>query len=369
MKKIAIFGISNKKHEKRIPLHPKIFNLIPKKIKKQLYFEDNYANNLGVSNTLLKNEFGGVLSRKNLFKECDIWVLPKPEEIDFKYFAKGKILWGWPHCVQGHKITQAAIDSKMTIIAWEAMYGGNDNCHVFYRNNELAGYAAIQHMMMLVGRNGHFGGTLKAAVLGFGASARGAISSLKSLGIDNITVYSKRPSYLINGPIQSVNYKRIKTSNNQCFLEDDTGFNNPAGVLTSYDIIANCILQDPTHPITFIQENELNSFKKQLDIVDISCDQNMGFFFAKPTTFETPILKPSQYINYYSIDHTPTLYWDSASFEISKSIIDYLPFLINDNWNENKTLNNACEIKNGIILNKKIIEFQNRKNEFPYNYK
>lgn len=256
----------------------------------------------------------------------------------------------------------------MTIVAWEAMYGGNDNCHIFYRNNELAGYAAIQHMMMLVGRNGYFGNKLSAAVLGFGASARGAISSLKSLGIENITVYSRRPSYLINGPIQSVDYQCIKTFNDECYLSEDNVYLKASEILSTYDVIVNCVLQDPLNPLVFITQDDIEFFDRQTEIIDISCDKGMGFEFAVPTTFERPIIKPSDLINYYSVDHTPTLYWDSASYEISKAVLAFIGLFLDNNWVNNDTLKNATEIFNGKILNKKILAFQSRNKSYPHDY-
>ena len=44
------------------------------------------------------------------------------------------------------ELTQAAIDRKLTLIAWEAMNhwsrSGAFELHVFHQNNEIAGYAS-----------------------------------------------------------------------------------------------------------------------------------------------------------------------------------------------------------------------------------
>ncbi|MCD9493512.1 N(5)-(carboxyethyl)ornithine synthase [Photobacterium carnosum] len=366
MKKIAVFGKSNKKNEDRIAIHPDFFHKIPELVAKNLYFESGYGERFNISDDILSNIFGGVLNRDDLYTNCDVWLLPKPSVDDYKYFSPNKILWGWPHCVQGVDIAQCAIDNKMTLVAWEAMFGGKDNTHIFYRNNELAGYAAVQHMMMLTGLNGYFGKKLKAAVLGFGATARGAINSLKSLGFNDITVYSKRDSYLINAPVESVNYKKILIDNNKVFFENNDIFQHPSDVLSDYDIIVNCVQQDPVNPLMFIDDNDILAINKKTAIIDISCDEGMSFSFAKPTTFDSPIIKVNNNITYYCVDHTPSLYWDSASYEITKSILDFIPLFINDDWLDNDILKNALEIKDGKIVNKKIIEFQNRDSNYPY---
>lgn len=369
MKKIAVFGKSNKKHENRIAIHPDFFDKIPQRIAKNLYFEAGYGERFNISDKTISTMFGGVLTRSELYDNCDVWLLPKPSSEDYQYFSPNKILWGWPHCVQGIDIAQAAIDNKMTLVAWEAMYGGSDHTHIFYRNNELAGYAAVQHMMMLTGQNGYFGKKLKAAVLGFGATARGAINSLKSLGFNNITVFTQRDSYLINAPVESVNYEKIVTEDKKTLLGINNGLHNSASVLSDYDIIINCVLQDPMNPLMFIDNNELSLFNKKTSIIDISCDEGMGFFFAEPTTFEKPTLTINNNITYYCVDHTPTLYWDSASYEITKSILDFIPLFVNDDWFDNDILKNALEIRDGLIVNKKIIEFQNRESTYPYKIK
>ncbi|PCS21737.1 Rossmann-fold NAD(P)-binding domain-containing protein [Candidatus Enterovibrio escicola] len=367
MKKISVFGTSNKRHEKRIPLHPSLFHLIPNNIKPFLIFESGYGDRFGIDDSFLVEEFGGVETRDNLFEVGDIWLLPKPSKNDYTHFSEGKILWGWPHCVQDTNITEAAIVKKMTLIAWEAMYGGEDDTHIFHRNNELAGYASVQHMMMLTGKNGYFGKEIKAAVLGFGATARGAINSLKSLGIKDITVFSKRPVYLIKAPIESVKYKRIINLSGENMLENSNMQPVPcAKELSSYDIIVNCVLQNILKPIMFIRNGELDNFKTPIDIIDVSCDHGLGFYFAKPTGFDNPNSIVESKVNYYSVDHTPTLYWDSASYEITKSIIDFLPHFVENKWKENSVLMSALEIECGHIVNVNILESQNRSTLYPH---
>lgn len=364
---IAIFGTSAKKNENRIPLHPSLFHTIPQEVKKHLIFEKGYGRRFNINDDYFIKNFAGVAERKDLFLTSNVWVLPKPEQEDYKYFSSGKILFGWLHCVQGYEITQAAIENNMTLISWESMYGGNDNTHVFNRNNELAGYAAVQHMLMLQGINGYFGKKLKAAVLGFGATGRGSINSLKSLGINDITVFSNRPTFLIKSPIESIDYRKITHNNNDVYLEDDKkNIVEPIEVLNKFDIIINCILQNPISPITFIHNKEINKIDKRTIIIDISCDKGMGFEFARPTNFSKPFISINENINYYCIDNTPSIYWESASYEITKSLTPFLELFINNSWKDDIIIKNAIEIENGIIKNKKIIDFQKRNKDYPY---
>ena len=92
----------------------------------------------------------------------------------------------------------------------------------------------------------------------------------------------------------------------------------------------------------------------------------MGFEFARPTNFSKPFISINENINYYCIDNTPSIYWESASYEITKSLTPFLELFINNSWKDDIIIKNAIEIENGIIKNKKIIDFQKRNKDYPY---
>ena len=57
----------------------------------------------------------------------------------------------------GSRLTQIAIDRRLTLIAFEAMNhwqsDGGFGLHVFHKNNELAGYCSVLHAMQLAGHH------------------------------------------------------------------------------------------------------------------------------------------------------------------------------------------------------------------------
>ena len=110
--------------------------------------------------------------------------------------------------MQDSKLTQLAIDRELTLIAFEAMnHWTRDNAvglHVFHKNNELAGYCSVQHALQLVGRTGDYGRRLTAVVIGFGATARGAVTALSALGIHDVAVLTTRGVAAVASPIHSV---------------------------------------------------------------------------------------------------------------------------------------------------------------------
>ena len=69
-------------------------------------------------------------------------------------------------------------------------------------------------------------------------------------------------------------------------------------------------------------------------------------------------------ISYYAVDHTPTILWDSASWEITQALMPYLIGMAQDKMSP--VVQHAMDIQDGLILNEKIIQFQNRESTPPY---
>jgi len=368
----GVFGTSKKESEKRVPIHPGQLLWIKEDIRKHLFFEKGYGQPFGYDDNYFVKNSGGILSRHELFNR-DLIILPKPVQGDFDEMKQEGIIWGWPHCVQQSEITQSAIDKKLTLIAWESMHkwtkGGDWIFHIFQKNNEMAGYAAVLHALGLAGKDGNYGPHLKAVVISFGSVSRGAITALRAVGIHDILVLTHRHSTLVADQMSGIEYIHYEEHG-----DDDLIAVSPSGkeepimnVFHNADIIVNGILQDTDHPTMFIKKGEVDYLKPGCLIVDISCDLGMGFYFARPTSFKNPMFMEGN-VNYYAVDHTPSYLWDSASWEISMSILPYLPMVMKgeESWLANDTVNRSIEILNGKIKNEKILSFQKRKEEYPY---
>jgi len=367
MLKAGIFWKSSKKNEKRIPIHPSMFSSIDTELRSHIVFESGYGKDSGLSDNFFFQNFGGAMSRRQLFESTDLWILPKPTTADAEHFSEGKILWGWPHCIESYEITQAFVEKKMTAIAWESMRDGHANLNVFQKNNEIAGYAAVQHMMMSVGKTGYYGDKMSAAVIGFGSTGRGATIALKSLGITEIDIFTRRPAAFIDAPIPESNIGKITTRSNRAEFTIRKKTRKPSETLGAYNIVVNCFQQNPLEPILFVDSGDVRDLVNVTDIVDVSADPGMGFCFAKYTTIDRPVVKISNTaINYYAVDHTTTLYAEAASIEISKIVLEYIPDIMLGRWRLIPVLAKAADIDNGNILNTAIIKFQGRSDAYPY---
>lgn len=227
------------------------------------------------------------------------------------------------HAVQNRDITDKIMSHRLTSYAWEDMY--EDGRHSFWRNNEIAGEAAVQHAYMC---HGIFPYGTKAAVLGRGNTSRGAIKTLNYMGAEVIQ-YDRRTEHL--------------------FQKE----------LLYFDVIVNAILWDTSRKDHIIYRNDLKRMKRGALIIDISCDRCGGIETSVPTTIENPTYIVDG-VTHYVVDHTPSLFWKTASESLSDEFCKYADLIIENSYFISETLSRANNFENGKILDKRIIEFQGR---------
>jgi alanine dehydrogenase len=372
---LGAFGTSLKENEFRLPIHPRHLETIPAELRNSIFLEEGYGSRFGVTSKELKKLIAGVLPRSQLMKECDIIVLPKPLAEDLTEMHEGQVLWGWPHCVQDEKLTQNAIDNKLTLIAWEAMNlwnsDGSFNLHVFHRNNELAGFCSVLHGLQLMGLTGLYGKQLRAAVISYGATGRGAVTALNALGVQDITVLSQREPAQVESPPHSATIHRFEAEGDDpddLVVLSEEGSRPMVEALAEHDVIVNCFLQDPEAPYIFIKNKDLDRFPPGSLMIDVSCDEGMGFEWARPTDFSDPIHIVGDHVLYYAVDHSPSYLWDSASWEVSAALLPHLGTVMEGPgaWQADETIRRAIEIRDGVIQNPKILSFQDRSPDYPH---
>ena len=372
---LGVLGTSRKPDERRLPIHPRHLGRIDAELRRRIFLEQGYGEPFGVSDAQLAPFVAGLRPREQLLQDCDVAVLPKPLAEDLAALPPGKVLWGWPHCVQDEAITQLAIDRRLTLIAWEAMNhwtsAGSFSLHVFHKNNELAGYCSVLHAMRLTGSTGAFGRPLRAAVISFGATARGAVTALFALGVPDVTVLTHRSVAAVASPMapaRLVNYERDPEHPGRTLALSGSGPASMAALLAEHDIVVNCILQDTDEPLMFVCEDDLDAFEDGCLFVDVSCDEGMGFEWARPTSFADPMFTVAPRVRYYAVDHTPSYLWDSATWEISEALIPFLPTVMagGDAWDADPTIRRAIEIRDGVVQNPRILSFQSRSPDFPH---
>ena len=312
------FLISEKENEKRRAL---IFEDIKKiKNKKNLFFQKGYGNVLGIEDIEFEKIGCNVVDKEKVLN-CDIICDPKIGDEECLKKIKNRKIFGWIHATQNYSITQILINNRITAIAWEKMY--DNNRHIFDKNNQIAGKAAVLHAILCYGEGIE---NKNVAILGNGNTAKGAIEIAKLLNA-NVEVFARKD--------EKEFIRRMK----------------------NFDVIINCILWDVTRKDHIIYRGDLKKLKKGTMIIDVSCDKNGAIETTIPTTIEKPIYYIDE-IMHYAVDHTPSLLHSEASKSISVEVSKYIDDLIFDK--NNNILENAIIIKDGRIIDDEINKFQRR---------
>lgn len=372
---LGLIGSSRKRDERRLPVHPAHFERLAPELRARIRLEHGYGERFAVSDAALAPLVGGFGSRDELLAGCDVVVLPKPVPDDLAQRPPGSVLWGWPHCVQDAQLTQLAIDRRLTLIAWEAMHHWTDeqhfSLHVFHKNNEIAGYCSVLHALQLAGSTGAYGRRLRAAVISFGATARGAVTALFAMGVHDVTVLTHRSVAAVAAPMAPARLVHYEPDAGRSHRPVALVGSRPVPVadfLAEHDIVVNCILQDTDHPIVFVHDDELAAFQRATLVVDVSCDTGMGFEWARPTSFGEPMFTVGEGVRYYAVDHSPSYLWDSATWEISEALVPFVGTVMGgeEGWAADPTIRHAIEIRRGVVENPKILSFQGRDAAFPH---
>lgn len=276
---------------------------------------------------------------------------------------------------QQRQVTQIAINRKQTLIAFEDMFvwgpEGQVGRHTFYKNNEMAGYCAVIHALQLKGIDGHYGNQRKVVIFSFGAVSRGAIYALKAHGFRDIVICIQRPDHEVREEVLDCHYVTLRMGSESearmMVVEHDGSQRALTELIGEAGIIINGAFQDTNNPIDFVLEEEKACLKPGCLIVDVSCDEGMGFYFAKPTSFKEPMFRVEE-VDYYAVDHAPSYLWESASRSISAALVIHLPTIAAgpDDWHKNETIRRAINIEKGVVQKAEILAFQNRQSDYPH---
>ena len=182
------FVKSDKENENRIALLPREAEMIINK--KNIFVEEGYGSALNILDEEYIKVGCNVVSRKEAMKK-DIIVDPKIGDAEYLKDIKHKTIFGWIHAVQNRDITDTIMENKLTVFAWEDMF--ELGRHTFWRNNEVAGEAAIIHAITLFGIMPY---DINVAIIGNGNTARGAYRVLTQLGA-KVKMYNRHMEKLL----------------------------------------------------------------------------------------------------------------------------------------------------------------------------
>ena len=103
--------------------------------------------------------------------------------------------------------------------------------------------------MQLVGTTGEYGRPLRAAVIGFGATGRGAVTALNAHGVTEVHVLTHREVTAVASPIHSarmVHFERDAGNPARCHALGESGQVPLADYLARFDIVVTALLRTRT---------------------------------------------------------------------------------------------------------------------------
>ena len=197
------------------------------------------------------------------------------------------------------------------------------------------------------------------------------MTALNALGVHEVDVLTRRETAAVAAPIHSariVHFDTDATPSRASHAVTEQGRVPLARFLALHDVVVNCVLQDTDAPLTFMTAMDLADMTPGSLIVDVSCDEGMGFSWARPTTFEDPTFVVGDNVLYYAVDHSPSYLWNSATWENSEALLPFLRTVLGGPaaWDTDPTIRQAIEIRDGVIHNPAILSFQGRAPKHPH---
>lgn len=310
---------SEKSGEKRIAILPQ--DLIHVAHCEQLYIEEGYASDFHIDDEEYR-DYGCHVVRKEEVLQMDILCDPKIGEASWiEKLPKHKVLFGWIHAGADEKLTSTLLKQEHTCYAWEDMY--EMGRHIFWKNNQIAGGGGVLNALQYTGWLPY---GKKAAIIGRGDVAIGSYHMLSNLGAD-VTMYSRQQEAL---------------------------FQKEVGMM---DIIVMAIRWDQAREDHILTDAMLEKLKKDAIVIDVSADANGSIEHSITTSIDHPVyyLYKTQI---YSVNNIPSIFYKSATVDISSTIAPYIDQLLTNQ--DNDTLNHCKIISNGCILDERIKTAQHR---------
>ena len=141
-----------------------------------------------------------------------------------------------------------------------------------------------------------------------------------------------------------------------------------AEVLAEHDIVVNCILQDTDEPLMFVMNEDLGASGPGRCSSTSPATRAWASSGRARRRSPTRCSRSATGLHYYAVDHSPSFLWNSATWENSEALLEYLPIVMAgpDAWDADETIRRAIEIREGMVQNPRILSFQGRAATYPY---
>jgi N5-(carboxyethyl)ornithine synthase len=288
------FVIPTFPYEKRVALLPEHIE----SFENEVFIEQNFGKNLDIEDKEYEKKGCRVLKREEIYNQCEaVFNLKLTQKEDYDMIKEKQMLIGWTHPIGSGKqfMTEQAIPKELTIVDLDnicpAVYFKDKKYRIdwiprdFVRKNSFnAGFASVYHALVSFGKVPN--SNTEVAVLSPGNVSQGALNIISKLGADTRVFYRKTMNEFHNA-------------------------------IDQFDIIINGIEID-TPKQHIINKEQLAMTKKGCLIIDAAADVGNAIEGTRLTSVANPLYKENGRY-FYVVDNSPSLFYKTASYEISKS--------------------------------------------------
>lgn len=323
MKKLLTIGFvkSEKPYEKRIAVLPS--DIMKIKHSACLYFEKGYASDFFIKDEEYARLGCHIVDKQEALQQDIICDTKIGEATYLSQLKDESIIFGWIHAAADEQLTNLLMDKKMTCFAWEELY--ENHRHIFWENNRIAGAGGVLNAVQY---SGFLPQGCSAGIIGRGDTAMGAYQILSQLGA-NVRMYNRNQEKLFKKELHE------------------------------FDIIVMAVRWDTMRDDYLISTEDFTQIKESAIIVDVSDDVDGAIEKSISTSIKDAIYyREGRMV--YSVGNVPSLFFKTATLGISKAIISFLDALVEQK--NNAVLKRALIINHGEIVDKRIVEYQNKNN-------
>lgn len=339
--------------------HDKRALLIPDDIKKlskdfNVLVESDLGIGINFSNDDYKYVGAKIETREDIWKKADlIFKYKAPEQIDYKFFQKGKTICALMHPEGNPELIEQLNLAKMRSFSFEYFRSKSNIFPLAYTGGEIAGKMAVFYANHFL--QDHHGGLGKSLfsvhgadkahvmVIGYGHVGGSAIKTLLNIGA-KVTV---------------VGNDFEKMTKNRVFLDGDIEFikstqENIAAVLPNIDVVIGAILISTFDTPPIITKEMMKLMRQGSVIIDVTCGYGEGYLpsIVEKTNFYSPIRQTDSGQIYCKIDNLPSAYPVTTSSSYSNQIVKIIPQIANYIFNnvENELVKSGEITRDGEVV-------------------
>lgn len=285
--------------EKRVAILPQDIN----NLENDIAIESGFGLEMGIADQDYLDKGAQVMSRADIFAKCDyIFSLKLLQPSDYQYLRKGQTIIGWTHpygsgrpfyeneCIP-RDIKVVDLDNITPRLFYHRCAYDLDYIprNFIYQNSVIAGFSSTYHALIANGEMPTH--STKVAILSSGNVAQGAFKAIAAFN-----------------PTIRMFYRKT--------------MNEFYATISEYDVIINGIQVDQPG-INIISKDQLAMLKKSCLIIDAAAHQGRAIYGTKFTYIDAPIAY-TEGIAYYCLSNSPSLFYKTASIEISKAFSKYI---------------------------------------------